>query len=71
MVTNPQTAAKFLNLFHNKHYIVTFFAKLWASIAIIWGMEVLQTFRESQNKSKFKHNSSISKFEDNIKKFVS
>ena len=31
------------NLFSNKHYLVQFLAKLWASTANIKGMGVLQT----------------------------
>ena len=49
----------FLNLFSNKHYLVQFLAKLWASTANIKGMGVLQSFRQSQNDSKFTQNSSI------------
>ena len=49
----------YLNLFSNKHYLVQFLAKLWASTANIKGMGVLQSFRQSQNESKFTQNSSI------------
>ena len=59
MVTNLQMVAHFLNLFSNEHYLVQFLAKLWASTANIKGIGVLQTFRQSQNQSKFQHNSSI------------
>ena len=59
MVTNLQMVAYFVNLFSNKHYLVQFLAKLWASTANINGMWVLQTFRQSQNENKFQHNSSI------------
>ena len=45
-------------------------AKLLASIAIIKGMGVLQTFGRSQNESKFQHNSSIFKLKSHSKKFV-
>ena len=59
MVTSLQVAAHFLKLFSNKHYVVQFLAKLWASTEKIRGIVVLQTFRQSQNESTFQHNSSI------------
>ena len=59
MGTNLQMVAHFLNLFSNKHCLVQFVAKLWASTANIKGMGVLQFFRQSQNENKFQHNSSI------------
>ena len=58
------------NLFSNKHYLAQFLAKLWASTANIKGMGVFQTFRQSQNESKFQHNSSIFLLKYHIKKFV-
>ena len=51
--------AHFQNLFSNKHYLVQFLAKLWASTANIKGMGILQTFGQSQNESKFQYNSSV------------
>ena len=60
----------YLNLLSNKHYLVHFLAKLQASTANIKGMDVLQTFRQSLNESKFKHNSSIFLLKYHIKKFV-
>ena len=70
MVTSLQVAAHFLNLFSNKHYVVHFLAKFWASTAKIKGMVVLQTFRQSQNESTFQNNSSIFQLKYHIKKFV-
>ena len=59
MVNSLQVVAHFLNLRTNKHYLVQFFAKLWASTAKMKGVVVLQTFRQFQNESIFQHNSSI------------
>ena len=59
MVTNLHMVAHFLNLISNKHCLVQFLAKLWASTENIKGKGVLQTFRQSQNESKFQHNSYI------------
>ena len=59
MVNSLQVVAYFLNLWTNKHYLVQFLAKLWASTANMKGVVVLQTFRQSQNESTFQHNSSI------------
>ena len=59
MVNSRQLVALFFNLWTNKHYLVQFLAKLWASIAKMKGVVVLQTFRQSQNESTFQHNSSI------------
>ena len=47
MVNSLQVVAHFLNLWTNKHYLVQFLAKLWASTAKMKGMVVLQTFRQS------------------------
>ena len=49
----------FLNLFSNKHCLVQFLVKLWASTANIKGIGVLQTFTQSENESRFQHNFSI------------
>ena len=49
----------FLKLCYNKHFLVQFLAKFWASTANIKGMVALQTFRQSQNESTFEHSSSI------------
>ena len=70
MVTNLQLVAHFLNLFSDKHYLVLFLAKLWASTANIKGAGVLQTFRQSQNENKFQHNSSIFQLKCHIEKFA-
>ena len=59
MVTFCQMVAHLQNLSSNKHYLVQFLAKLWASTANIKGTGILQTFGQSQNESKFQHNSSI------------
>ena len=60
MVTNLQMVAHFLNLFSNKHNLMQFLANLWAATANSKGVGDLQTFGQSQNKSTFQHNSSIS-----------
>ena len=60
MVTDRLMIAHFLNFLNsNKHYLVQFLARWWASTANIKGMGVLQTFGRSQNESKFQLNSSI------------
>ena len=59
MVTSLQVEAHFFNLCSNKHLLVQFLAKFWASTANIKGMVALQTFRQSQNESTFEHISSI------------
>ena len=51
MVNSFQVVAHFLNLWTDKHYLVQFLAKLWASTAKMKGVMVLQTFRQSQNES--------------------
>ena len=64
MATSLQMAAHFFNLCSNKHQLLQFLAKFWASTAHIKGMVALQTYRQSQNESTFQHNSSI--FSSNI-----
>ena len=59
MVTNFHMVAHILNLLSNKHYLVHFLVKFWASTSNIKGMDILETFRQSQNESKLQHNSSI------------
>ena len=51
--------AYFLNMLSIKHYLVQFYAKLWASTTNIKCMGVLQTFRQSRNESKFQHSFAI------------
>ena len=70
MVTNLHMLAYFLNLLSIKHYLVQFWAKFWASTVNIKCMGILQTFRQSQNESKFQHNSSIFLLKHPIKKFL-
>ena len=59
MVTNLRMLAYFLNLLYIDHCLVQFLTKLLASTANIKCMGVLQTFRQSQNESKFEHNFDI------------
>ena len=59
MVTNLHMLAYFLNLLSIEHYLVQFWAKFYSSTANIKVMGILQTFRQSQNESKFQQNSSI------------
>ena len=70
MVTNLQTLAYFLNLLSIEHYLVQFWAKFGASTGNIKCMNILQTFRQSRNESKFQPNSSIFQLTHPIKKFV-
>ena len=59
MVNNLQVLAYFLNFLSIEHYLVQFWAKLYASTVNIKCMGILQTFRQSQDESKFQPNSSI------------
>ena len=59
MVTNLQMLAYFLNSLSIKHYLVQFWAPVWASTANIKCTVVLQTFRQSENESKFQRNCAI------------
>ena len=59
MVNSLPVVAHFLNLWTNKHYLMQFLAKLWASTAKMKGVVVLQIVRQFQNESTFQHNSFI------------
>ena len=59
MVTKLQMLAYFLNLLSIEHYLVQFWVNFGASTVNIKCMSILQTFRQSQNESKFQPNSSI------------
>ena len=59
MDTNFQMLAYFLHLLSIKHCLVQFWAKFGGSTANMKYLGALQTFRQSRNESKFKHNFAI------------